>query len=381
MKKIITAILFILFGCSIYTQTIQQSISVVQNAKSVGGSFSIILQVKGTNLPEANTLGSATIDINYDNTKLSYVDADPWAFGIAEGYICTATNNTTFIRLGVFGLLVNSLSSGNPPGIDIGDDYDTWVQLNFTILSTSGTSNFSIKPNTNEIGIFENHSNNPRTGEINNIPLTAPEIENQPLPVELTTFSAKQEGEKISISWQTRTEVNNYGFEVERTSSLPSPYQGEGVTTGRDGRGWNKIGFVEGSGNSNSTKNYSFTDKNPKGGSKFQYRLKQIDTDGKYIYSNIEEVEYKPTKLELYQNYPNPFNPTTKIDFSLPQACNVTLKIFNTLGEEVATLFNGYMEAGIQTINFNAKNLPSGFYIYRLRTEKATIIKKMLFLK
>jgi hypothetical protein len=192
------------------------------------------------------------------------------------------------------------------------------------------------------------------------------DLSNSPLPVELTSFSAKQDGEGISLSWQTKSEVNNYGFEVERS---------------RNNKDWNKIGFVEGSGNSNSTKNYSFTDKNPKGGSKFQYRLKQIDSDGKYTYSDIEEVEFKPTKFELYQNYPNPFNPTTKIDFELPQESYVTLKLYNTLGEEVAVLINRSMEAGAYTFNYNANGLSNGIYIYQLRTNNVTLNKKMVLMK
>jgi Secretion system C-terminal sorting domain len=366
MKNIITTLLFILLSYNIYTQTIDQRLEVVQNSQTVGGSFSIVLQVKGTGLTAANTLGSATVDINYDNTKLTYVNATLWAFGSGLGYNRAATNNTTFIRVGITGGGVNENEDGTPAGFDIGNDYLTWVQLNFTISNASGTSNFSIKPVSNAIGLYENHSNNPKTGVINNITLSAPEIENQPLPVELTSFTAKQVGEKISLSWQTKTEVNNYGFEVERMI---------------DGKGWKSIGFIEGNGNSNSTKNYSFTDKNIKLGNKFNYRLKQIDTDGKYKYSDVEEVEYKPTSFELYQNYPNPFNPTTTIGFALPQASDVVLKVFNTLGEEVATLINRSMEAGVHTYILNANGLSNGMYIYQLRTNNTTLTKKMVLMK
>jgi hypothetical protein len=187
-----------------------------------------------------------------------------------------------------------------------------------------------------------------------------------PLPVELATFSAKQTGEQINITWQTKTEVNNYGFEVERSV---------------DSKVWSKLGFIKGSGNSNSPKNYSFTDKSYFGGTKLNYRLKQIDNDGKIVYSNVEEIEYKPTSYELYQNFPNPFNPTTKISFALPESGNITLKVFNTLGEEVATLVNGFVEAGMHSINFNANNLTTGLYIYRLSSDKATFTKKMVLMK
>jgi hypothetical protein len=104
--------------------------------------------------------------------------------------------------------------------------------------------------------------------------------------------------------------------------------------------GWEKIGFVQGNGNSNSPKNYAFTDKNPAGGSKFIYRLKQIDNDGKFEYSDQVEVELLPDKFELYQNYPNPFNPVTNIKFSLPADSKLELDIYNIIGEHLVTLVN-----------------------------------------
>jgi len=365
MKKTITTAVFtvlLIAGIStVYSQTVDQNLAIVQNDGTVSGTFGIELQVKGTSLGPNNTLGSATVDINYDNANLSYVGAT-WSYGAAEGYITTATDNTTFIRLGVFGLLVTSGTGG----IDILNGvYTTWVRLDFTIDNTGGTPGLLIQPGSNEIGIFSNHSNDP-TGTISNQTLTAPSVDDAPLPVELSTFTGKQEGDKVSLSWQTKTEVDNYGFEVERKVN---------------GKEWLKIGFVAGNGNTNSPKDYSYVDKKPTGGSKFSYRLKQMDTDGKYEYTEAVEVEVKPTKFELYQNYPNPFNPSTTISFALPEAGNVTLKVYNTLGEEEAILKEGQMEAGIHEIKFNAEELSSGLYIYRLSTGKTTITKKMLFLK
>ena len=132
---------------------------------------------------------------------------------------------------------------------------------------------------------------------------------NGPLPVELSLFTATLVKNEINLFWKTETEVDNYGFNVERRIN--------------DGE-WSNIGFIEGHGNSNSPKEYSYSDKDLfAGGSKFQYRLKQVDTDGQFEYSDVVEVEVVPTQFELSQNYPNPFNPSTTIRFSLAQGNSV----------------------------------------------------------
>ena len=191
-----------------------------------------------------------------------------------------------------------------------------------------------------------------------------------PLPVELSSFSASIIGSSVKLNWKTETEVNNYGFEVERASLSASPI-----------RVWEKIGFVNGNGNSNSPKNYSYEDKNVTAG-KYSYRLKQIDNDGQFEYSKAIEVDLgAPNKFELSQNYPNPFNPTTTIKFSLPEAGNVKLTLFNILGQEVKTLVNESKESGVHTINFNASELNSGIYIYKLESGSFTQTRKMTLVK
>ena len=188
------------------------------------------------------------------------------------------------------------------------------------------------------------------------------------LPIELTsfTFSVLNNG-IINLNWQTATEVNNYGFEVERTSLHKI--------------NWEKIGFVQGNGNSNSPKNYSFTDK-PIGGSEFKYRLKQIDFDGQYEYSPEVVVKLEtPANFSLKQNFPNPFNPTTKIEFSIPLDNYVEIKIYNSLGAEVATLLNENRLAGRYSVEFNAGNLSSGVYFYKIVSGNYMDIKKLILLK
>ena len=232
-----------------------------------------------------------------------------------------------------------------------------------------------------------------------------------PLPVELTTFTAGTVKDKVELKWQTATEVNNYGFEIERSSNLRG--QGtqngnsdlEGYTThigNSDLEGYTKIGFVEGAGNSNSPKEYSFTDETPPSGT-VQYRLKQIDTDGKFEYSDVVEVEIElPKKFKLSQNYPNPFNPTTVIKYEIPAVIsnpnemsgeksqgisrfarndNVTLTVYDVLGRKVATLVNKQQAPGRYKVELNASNLASGIYFYRLASGKFTKIIKMILLK
>ncbi len=186
------------------------------------------------------------------------------------------------------------------------------------------------------------------------------------LPVELSSFTAKVIDQKVRLDWTTKTEVNNFGFDIERKSENST---------------WKKIDFVEGNGNSNSPKEYSFTDENPSGGKKLSYRLKQVDTEGKFEYSNEVEVEINPVEFVLYQNYPNPFNPTTKIKFQLYKQSNVSIKVYDILGAEVMDLVNARKEPGIFEVEFNGQNLSSGNYIYRLQAGDFVETRKMLLLK
>jgi len=197
------------------------------------------------------------------------------------------------------------------------------------------------------------------------------DIFNGALPVELSSFSASIKNSKVKLNWETITEINNYGFEVERMSNV----------NGQTSEVWEQIGFVNGNGNSNSPKNYSFVDDKVTSG-KYSYRLKQIDNDGQFEYSKEIEVDFgAPKKFELSQNYPNPFNPTTTIKFNIPEAGNVKLTLFNVLGQELKTIVNEFKESGVHTINFNAENLTSGFYVYRLEAGNFVRIRKMTLIK
>ena len=186
------------------------------------------------------------------------------------------------------------------------------------------------------------------------------------LPVELSFFTAKIVDDKVELNWTTKTEVNNFGFDVQRRSENSK---------------WQKITFVEGNGNSNSLKKYSYTDNNPAGGKKLYYRLKQIDIDGKFEFSNVVEVELSPSNYVLFQNYPNPFNPVTKIKYQLFRESDVSIKIYDILGTEIMELLNAKKQTGIFELEFNGQNLSSGTYIYTFQAGDFIETKKMLLMK
>jgi len=190
------------------------------------------------------------------------------------------------------------------------------------------------------------------------------------VPVELTSFTGNVVGNKVSLNWSTATEINNWGFEVERRTA--------------DNPEWMRVGYKEGFGTTTEAKNYSFIDDISGTLSEVvYYRLKQIDFNGSYTYYGEIEVEnrFAPDNFILAQNYPNPFNPSTRISFGIPEKSNVMLRVFNLIGEEVATLASGVYEAGTYSFDFDASNLPSGIYVYALQTENSVISKKMTLLK
>ena len=185
------------------------------------------------------------------------------------------------------------------------------------------------------------------------------------VPVEFTSFAGNTVDGDIILNWSTATEINNRIFEVERK---------------KENSNFVTIGFVDGKGTTTEEHEYSFIDRNISAG-KYLYRLKQIDFDGTFEYSIEIEVNAAPISFSVEQNYPNPFNPSTKISYSIPQKSFVTLKVFDPLGSEVATLVNGELEAGSYNIEFNAANLPSGVYLYRIKAGDFTETKKMILLR
>jgi hypothetical protein len=189
------------------------------------------------------------------------------------------------------------------------------------------------------------------------------------LPVQMVSFTAASNRLDASLRWSTATETNNYGFEIERRNVGASE--------------WSKVGFVRGAGTSTSPRDYSYVDAGLAPG-RYAYRVKQIDSDGSSAYAGNAEVEVGVASkvLALEPNYPNPFNPSTQIQFTVPENGHVTLKVYNMVGQEVATLFNQVAEAGrIQQVSFDASQLPTGMYFSRLEYGNQQVVRKMLFVK
>jgi photosystem II stability/assembly factor-like uncharacterized protein len=186
------------------------------------------------------------------------------------------------------------------------------------------------------------------------------------VPVELTSFNANVTPKGVALAWTTATEKNNKGFDIER-KELNSV--------------WHKIGFIQGKGTTLDKQSYSFTD-SPQPGQKYTYRLKQIDYDGSFQYSNeVETNFFASLNFSLEQNYPNPFNPSTVITYSLPKAAIVKLSIYNALGQTVNVLENSFQESGTHNVSFNADGFSSGIYFYRLEAAGYSQIRKMTLLK
>ena len=190
-----------------------------------------------------------------------------------------------------------------------------------------------------------------------------------PLPVELTSFTAATINNSIKLNWATATELNNFGFRIERKDNNSI---------------WKNIGFVHGQGTSILSKEYSFIDKNVLGNNHYNYRLIQVDNDGTTTYSKEIEInaDFMPAQFSLEQNYPNPFNPSTTIRYSIPVSSFVSIKVFNAIGKVVADLVNEMQSADVHSVNFDASKLSSGIYFYTIKAgSNFTQTKKMILIK
>ena len=250
---------------------------------------------------------------------------------------------------------------GNDLGVFVSlDGGDSWQTFNDGLVDAVIVMDLNISPSnrmlrcvTHGSGVFER-------------PLISGSV-----PVELASFSATLRNNGVFLNWMTATEINNKGFEIQK-SQIPD-FNGQ--------YNWEQIGFVPGFGTTTEQHSYSFTDKNIPAG-KYLYRLKQVDYDGSYKYSNEVEVTINsPVMFSLSQNYPNPFNPTTNISYQLKEKGYITLKVYDALGKEVSVLVNGNQSPGQYTVSFNGKNLPSGVYIYSLQSNNSVQNKKMTLIK
>ena len=295
---------------------------------------------------------------------LYFIDeANGWACG-ANGKILRTTN------FGIDWLTGNSGVNVELRDLQFINQNEGWsVGLNGRIIhTTNGGINWSQQTSGTTSSLFGVHFADELTGWVVGENGLILKTNNGGVPVELTSFSAMSVSGGVQLNWTTASELNNHGFEIERAA---------------ENEDWRMVGFVEGEGTTTEIQNYSFTD-NMFGlqRGKIFYRLKQIDYNGTYEYSNEISVDYVTASVfSLKQNYPNPFNPTTTIRYSIPETQLVTLTVYNSLGEAIIELVNKVMEAGNYVIDFDARELPSGIYFYGLMSGNYIETRKMILIK
>lgn len=280
----------------------------------------------------------------------------------------------------VSGNYSNSYWSINPVGTLTGATYD--IRINFgeneiyTITSPSVNTRMS-KYDSSFWYVFVTSGTGPsqteldysntwaKTRTLNTFSDYALTDASSPLPVLMCSFNAAINNRDVNLAWTTCSEINNMGFDIERRSF---------DSRSNSFKSWEKAGFINGNGTTSQQHSYSFTDRKLFTG-KYQYRLKQIDYNGNFEYHNLttpsDVVIGNPKTADLFQNYPNPSNPTSKVDFQIPFAGKVSLKVYDITGKEVASLVDKNLDGGFYTVEFNGSNLASGVYFYRLIASSA----------
>ena len=302
------------------------------------------------------------IPTNQRMMSVYFIDDDHgWTCG-ATGKILKTTN------AGLDWLLGNTGVNVELRDICFVNQNDGWsVGINGTIVnSTNGGANWNQQysgTSSNLYGVhFADASNGWVVGD-NGIILRT---NNGGIPVELISFYCEVKAGNIILKWETATELNNAGFEIERKTNNT-----DFIT----------VGFLNGFGTTTEPKYYSFIDGDVQSGT-YIYRLKQIDLDGTYEYSNEVKVDLiNPTTYSLSQNYPNPFNPTTTIKYSIALDGFVNLVVYDVLGNEVKSLVNSYQHSGDYEVIFDGGHISSGIYYYQLQAGKFISIKKLILLK
>jgi hypothetical protein len=326
-----------------------------------------------------------TSDIDNNGKPEFWVGGDAFYPDPKTLYTCYESdgNNNYKVVTKIWLLGVFSFDAYNAFAVDVDKDgveeLGICVDQHFLILKFAGRPNkhsyevYYVKKNemTGFYNVYYGASMYDLTGDSNEEILISRQQENNGLrlftsiyrpssivPVELISFTAIASGNSVLLNWDTASELNNKGFEIERSS-----------VNGQ----WLLVGFVDGNGTTTKQQNYSYKDCNLTSG-KYAYRLKQIDYDGSFEYSKEIEVDlFSPLIYSLEQNYPNPFNPTTTIKFSIAEQAGVTLRVYNILGKEIMTLIEKELTSGEYIIQWNGKDvndviLPSGVYFIEMTT-------------
>lgn len=344
MKRFLFAVLF-LFSVSSFAQPVidweTTGNNWVFNLFSAGtaGSYDVVANPNPSGLNTSDSCGMIVVDTN----------GDPWAGAWCSDFpdlLITADN--CMVKVLVYKDVISNFNLKlEPPNVDHNVPntvINQWEELTFDYSDAIGTT-------ANVLTIIPDFSPSPRTyGSVNYFDYIR--FTPQVVPVEFTSFTGAFVGNDVELKWTTATELNNRGFEVQRSAN---------------GSLFATIAFVEGHGTTTQAQNYSFIDKNIESRVNYSYRLKQIDFDGTYDFSKVVNLGFTlPVEFILEQNYPNPFNPTTNITFALPVKSEVTLEVYNLIGQKLMTLVQGQLEAGKHSAQLNATSLSSGLYLYKL---------------
>ena len=344
----------------------------ITTTSTVYASFLVNVSIAQSSADYFFHLGPATIGTTFRGRVFARSNGVGWSLGLSKSSE-TRVDDATVLNLGQTYLIVLKYEFSTSTTSD--DQVTLYAYSSGVPSSEPGSPDVTIGPtgsgttgDPSDIGtVVIRQSSNCPTAQIDGIRV-ATDWNLAPLPVEMTSFSLAANHLSTQLRWSTVTEINNFGFEIERKNSTTD---------------WAKVGFVSGAGTSTSLHSYSFTDNVGQAGL-FEYRLKQIDKSGSFKYSSVMQVEVGAVAkvLSLGDNYPNPFNPTTSIEFSVPTDGRAVLKVYNVLGQEVATLFDGEATAGrLMKATFDASRLSSGIYFSRLETAGQALVKRMMLVK
>jgi hypothetical protein len=351
-----------------HAQHIDVQLVISQNDMTAGGNLVLLIQARAIDT-NPSTLGSGTIDVEYDKAKLgtpTFLTAgNPLTLG--RGYQrqlngAIDVGPVRYARFGFTGAGVNPTDGGE--GWDLPNTYTTIGGWTFPITDADGTADFIIRLGSLSIGVFQNQSNVPANGVIFDLykpgTSTVTNATNVPVPVELVTFEGVWDNDQVRLNWTTASETNNAGFEVLRRSILSAGEFGD----------WEALSFVDGNGTTNTEQEYAFVDAGvPFTASRVQYRLRQVDFDGTSEYSGEIELDAStPTALRLHAAFPNPIRSSATLRFELPTEGAVSVTLYDMLGRTVQQIVDREMEAGRHQVSLDAQGLAAGVYIVRLST-------------
>jgi len=314
-----------------------------------GTNYDVTAEIKAN--ASTFTLGVSTFAFTYDSSALT-LSSTSTPLNYSDGSYSTQSLTVLPPNASIFVFL-----KFMQPGSVVPLTWTSLATLHFTVKNPAGQS--SLAWNGTTTVIFSSSGSTIAENQLLG-------LNTNPLPVELTRFNASALESGVQLEWNTATETQNFGFDVERKCGSSD---------------WTKIGFVSGHGTSATPRDYSYVDNGVVSG-EMLYRLKQIDVAGTFEYSEVVTVDIKNlTAVVLEQNYPNPFNPSTTIHYRVRQAGNIRLTIVDLLGRDVTELVSGYQEAGTYAVQFNGTNLATGTYICRMQTPQGIQTRKLLLKK